>query len=93
MYRVIVHKRVYLDAAEAGSVLLKRELALPFAPFLGLALVQGAWEAEPLVRVCWLPDEQLFSCQTPPLVPKQGDDYSVSQRMEFLLADGWSRNE
>jgi hypothetical protein len=93
MYRVIVHKRVYLDTSQVSSVLLERELDLPFVPFLGLSLVQGAWTAEPLTRVCWLPDEQLFSCETSSLFPKPDDEYSMNQHVEFLLMDGWKGND
>jgi hypothetical protein len=92
MYRVIVHKRMYLNETRSESVLLKRELQLPFVPFVGLSLVQGAWSSEPLAYVCWLVDDACFSCNTEPLVPDVSSEYSVSQLVEFHLADGWERN-
>jgi hypothetical protein len=63
MFRAIIHKRIYLDSAKAASVLLKREIDLPFAPYVGLSLSDGLWAADPLIRVCWLVPDSLFSCE------------------------------
>jgi hypothetical protein len=92
MYRVIIHKRVYLDSGRSRSVLLKRELQLPFAPYLGLSIVQGAWTVEPLTRVCWLPDQALFSCETELTVHDPEGEFRAEQHIEFLLADGWEQS-
>ena len=92
MYRVIVHRRVYLDSSRSSSVLLKREVRLPFPPFLGLCLSSGVWLTDPISRVCWLVEDGYFSCEVPPLLPDTASIATIETQIEYQVADGWERN-
>ena len=92
MFRVIVTKRIYLDSEKGASVLLKREVELPFAPYIGLVMAEGLWEAGPLVRVCWLIGDRVFSCTVADVVPERYSAHTGEELVEFDLAEGWCRN-
>ncbi len=88
-----MHKRIYLDGSKSRSVLLKREIELPFVPYVGLSFADGLWTPDPLVKVCWLLKDKLFSCETSPLIPEQTSRFSGSEQVEIHLREGWKPND
>jgi hypothetical protein len=49
--------------------LLRKELALPFPPYIGLSISAEGWSCKPLQMIEWCNTAQLFRCTVPDEFP------------------------
>lgn len=97
-FPVVVILEVFTDdAGEQSGIPLSffRELRLPFAPFIGLALHQDGWWCGPLEQVEWHETLSGFICRVAPddaLVREyrsKGDRPPAREQSEFYKDMGW----
>ena len=74
-FRVTIFRQVYSGISDEESEqygALKKDITLPFVPFVGLRIFVGVPEtsvfnedkrAVEIVSVCWSPEEQKFHCE------------------------------
>ena len=84
----------YGPTNQEENVFLHRTFDLPFAPFAGLKLHQGAWTEE-VESVEWDVDEQFFTCWTESDETYLGqfvDEETLRALIASYTAEGWEED-
>jgi hypothetical protein len=73
--------------------LLRRELTLPFTPFLGLSISSQRWSCKSLQSIKWSDEEQTFHCTVNDEYPRFALDtlLSFEDLLSMSLDEGWER--
>lgn len=75
--------------AKPQVALLRKEVSLPFVPFLHLNIQQGGFSSGPIKSVVWLADEQVFQCTVEDEYARWSASYEDIVTMR--LDEGWER--
>jgi hypothetical protein len=69
--------------------LLRKEVSLPFAPFLNLNIQQSSFNSGPIKSIAWLVEEQVFQCLVEDEFPRWSASYE--ELVTMSLDEGWER--
>lgn len=102
MFKVVLRKRV-LSGFHAGSstdVILARGFVLPFAPFIGLNILEGDFDTT-IQEISYYPKEEYFVCWTEDCkelyyANRPGEKRTPERSLEQIVAEyieqGWTRS-
>ncbi|MFZ5531629.1 MAG: hypothetical protein ACOY4U_11355 [Pseudomonadota bacterium] len=92
MFKVSVYRKLHLGPSDSKRLMLRRELNLPFVPFIGLNLTDGVWYGPPIVEVTWSTSSNEFSCMLEPYFASKHGDMTVQEVDDWAADEGWVLN-